>query len=647
LDQEEQDHAVIPTVVLHFLQRTFPFSELPTSLLDRLSRRCVIDHYPKGSLIFHQDTTEVTHFHIIQKGAVKAYLTSEDTLVSITDYSGEGESFGALPIVSGQHADFNVEAVEDTFCFLIQREDFLDVVKDNPRFARYYLETFSEDFVCAVYSELRREKLAERRQDTFYLLNHRVRDIIKQTPDIIESSMSVQDAGAHMAKLRVDALLVRDKAGALVGLLSNKDFRTKVVAEALDYSTPVAQIMTAPLPTIPAQALCFDALMRMIRDRVDQLAVEHRKTIVGLVSAHDIVLHQGASFLYDFWNIGAQQKLAGLQAIPQKVPVVVRTLMQEGARAENLTKVITLFNDRILKQLLTLVSEELGPSPVPFCWMTLGSEGRREQTFKRDQDNALIYQEPADPKDRPDVEAYFRTFAKKAVDHLHTCGYERCLHKFMASNPRWCRPYEAWESYFEEWILHPIPPEVALFKIFFDFRPLYGSESIATHLRTRIVQMLPRGHAFLRYLAEDYLNHPPPISLFGEFIVDPGGAHVDQMDLKSRGLTPFVNFARLMALRHGIRETGTLERLQLLCERGHLPRELYSDAREAYEFQIQLTLVQQLRSVEEGLKAEYYLRPSELSDLERKTLKDAFAVIHRMMEHVRKVFGSAEAPRHS
>ncbi len=57
------------------------------------------------------------YFHIIQKGGVKSYLSSEDTFVTLKDYSGEGESFGALPILSGQKADFNVEAVDDTFLF--------------------------------------------------------------------------------------------------------------------------------------------------------------------------------------------------------------------------------------------------------------------------------------------------------------------------------------------------------------------------------------------------------------------------------------------------------------------------------------------------------------------------------------------------
>ncbi len=110
-------HGVAPNLVLHFLQRTFPFSELDTSTLQTLAKQCVIEHYPKGTVIFKQNITDVAYFHIIQKGGVKSYLSSEDTFVTLKDYSGEGESFGALPIVSGQKADFNVEAVEDTFLF--------------------------------------------------------------------------------------------------------------------------------------------------------------------------------------------------------------------------------------------------------------------------------------------------------------------------------------------------------------------------------------------------------------------------------------------------------------------------------------------------------------------------------------------------
>ncbi|MBI5572235.1 MAG: cyclic nucleotide-binding domain-containing protein [Desulfomonile tiedjei] len=631
--------AVAPTLVLDFFRRILPFSELSAATLADLAKQCVIAHYPKGSIILRQDLTEVTHLHIIQKGGVKEYIASDDTMVSLKDFSGEGGSFGALPIFSGKRADFNVEAVEDTFCFLIKKEAFLEVVRNNPRFGKYYLEAFSEDTVGAVYSELREATVRSRGEDAFYLFNLRVRDVINTLPETVSGRETVQQVGLRMAHLRVDWLLVKDETGSVVGTVADRDLRTKVVAEGLDYDTPVVEIMTPSFRTIPAQATCFDALLRMMREQVDHLVVEHRKAIVGVISAHDIIVYQGAAFLYPIRDIESQRRISGLYAVSQRLPMVVRTLLTEGARANNVTKVITLFNDNLLSRLLRLLTDEIGPAPVSFCWLNLGSEGRKEQTFKTDQDNALVYEDPQNGIDPYDVEEYFRTFADKAVEHLQACGYPRCKQKFMASNPRWRQSYSVWKGYFEEWLLHPIPPEVGLARIFFDLRPCHGNAALGESLREYITVHARGNDRFLRYLAGDCLLASPPLSFMGDFIVEKDGKKSEGLDLKVRGLSPFVNFARVMALRYGISETETLARLKGLTEDGHLSQALYADAREAYEFQVQLTLVHQLKMLEAGLDPDCFIRPVVLSDLERKTLKETFAVIDRLLEQVQETFG--------
>ncbi|MBM3299705.1 MAG: hypothetical protein FJY85_07105 [Deltaproteobacteria bacterium] len=128
------------------------------------------------------------------------------------------------------------------------------------------------------------------------------------------------------------------------------------------------------------------------------------------------------------------------------------------------------------------------------------------------------------------------------------------------------------------------------------------------------------------------------MSFFADSVIEKDDAKVEMLDLKTRTLTPFVEFARIMALRHGIQETNTLARLQALASRGHIPLDLYTDASQAYEFDLHLTLVHQLRMVERGLKPDNFVNPEELSELERKTLKFSFTVIERLMAHVRSEF---------
>ncbi|HMK35253.1 MAG TPA: DUF294 nucleotidyltransferase-like domain-containing protein [Desulfomonilaceae bacterium] len=636
-------HEADPGAVLEFLQKTLPFNELDRDSLQELASHCTIDFFPKNTIILKQDTTEVRHLYLIYRGGVKVFLTDAEGVVSLLDIRSEGGYFGALGIIRGSRANFNVETVEDTFCFLLDREVFLQLIQTNPRFAQYYLKRFSEDLVGTAYSELRSRKVKARPQDAFYLFSVEVQDVVKRALEIIPGSGTIQEAATKMSKGEVGSLLVHDQAGQIVGIVTDKDLRTKVVAMGLDYSAPIATIMSSPVQTISAHAVCFDALLQMMNQQVHHLAVERGKDFVGVITAHDIMVHQGHSPLYLFREIVAQRKIAGLYSLSQKVPLVVRSLVEEGAKANNITRMITVLNDHIVHRLLTLLHEEMGPAPYPFCWLSLGSEGRKEQTFKTDQDNALLYATP--PDDWEQIKAgklYFRRFGNRAIQHLEACGYPLCKGEMMASNPKWRKPYAVWRGYFDRWVAAPEPQEVLHATIFFDFRPVYGTMDLAERLRDHLCAQVPTKGIFLMHLAKDCLTSRPPLTFFRNFIVEKDGEHKNRLDLKTRGLVPFVDFARVLALRHGVRETNTLERLQILSDRDCIPRELYTETRDAYEYQMQLRLVHQLRMMEADQSPNNYIDPAELSDLEKQTLKEAFAVISRIQGYVKDEFRVVE-----
>jgi CBS domain-containing protein len=633
------NYEVVPPVLAQFLRRTMPFNELDDDQILRLAVHWAIEYYPKGSLILKQGSTEITHLHVIQKGGVKIYLNTGDSAGALKDFGGEGAAFGALNMILGEPADINVEAVEDTFCFLLEKEPFLELVASNPRIAQFFLEGFSEDFLSLAYSELRSEKVKARKQESLYLFNASVRDIIKRPAETIPENASVQEAAARMAELGIGSLLVTDSSEGLVGIITDKDLRSKVVAAGLGYDVPVSTIMAAPVHTIPSESVCFDALLEHIKQEVDHLVIQNRDRVVGVITAEDILVYQGAWPLYLFREIMAQRKMEGLHDLSKKVPTAVRGLIEEGARPSNIARVITLLNDSLLARLLDFILEEMGPPPVPFCWLTMGSDGRKEQTFRTDQDNALVYEDPRDRAGRHAAETYFEVFARSAAQHLEICGYPRCKSEIMATNPRWCKPYSTWSNYFDEWLSAPDPREVSLATTFLDFRPVYGEKSLAQRLRRRITEQVQRQYNFQMRLAGDCMSNWPPLSFFRHFIVEKTGERTSRLDLKSRCLMPFVNFARLMALRMGVEETNTLERLRLLAESGHISQGFYADARDAYEFETQLNLVHQLEMIEAGLPAsDTFIDPVELSELERKTLKEVFGVISKMLAYLKQEF---------
>ncbi|HET98571.1 MAG TPA: cyclic nucleotide-binding/CBS domain-containing protein [Desulfurivibrio alkaliphilus] len=633
---------IAPETVLDFLRETMPFNELEDDALRELARHAVIDFIPKGSVILRQGETEVEHLYLIQKGGVKIYLTNDEGEVSLKDFRGEGQYFGALPIIQNARANLNVETVEDTFCFLFSKAAFRHLLDTSPKVSHYFLRSLSEKLVNTAYAELRRHRIAPRTESTLFLFSTQVGSCIKGKPQTIAADQSVRRAASRMAELRIGSLLVTDPGGAIIGIVTDKDLRTKVVAAGLDYQTPVTKIMASPVQTIPAHAVCFDAMLRMMRRRIHHLAVEKQGEIIGMITTHDIMLLQGTSPLYLFREIVAQRTLEGLHPLARKVPSVVRTLIEEGAKANNITRMITILNDHILERLLTLLMEDLGPPPLPFCWLLMGSEGRSEQTFKTDQDNALIYAWPENEEKREAAARYFKMLSERAIENLVACGYPLCPGEMMASNPKWRLPAPEWKKQFDSWIRTPEPKDVMHSTIFFDFRGGYGDLSLANDLRDHLVKSIPGQELFLYHLARNAMEARPPLSFFRNFIVEKDGQHRNALDLKTKGLVPFVDFARIFALKHGIRESNTLGRLQLLHEGGHISPEMYNETVKAYEFLMQLRLFHQLFKMEAGEQPDNYINPAQLSELEKQTLKESFEVVRRLQNHIKQEFRLTE-----
>jgi len=78
-----------------------------------------------------------------------------------------------------------------------------------------------------------------------------------------------------------------------------------------------------------------------------------------------------------------------------RLPLLAQGLADGGARPRSTCRAITAVSDAIAQRLLLLAEEELGPAPAPFAFIVLGSGGREEQTLVTDQDNAIIFDPPA------------------------------------------------------------------------------------------------------------------------------------------------------------------------------------------------------------------------------------------------------------
>lgn len=590
-----------------------------------------MEFYPKGTTILHQDGPPSEYLRIIKKGGVKVFIKPDKGEEVLIDYRSEGDAFGLLSLVGGDKSRANVVAVEDTICYLISRDSMLRLVEANPSFTEFFLKSFLNKFIDKTYKEMHNKSLLYGGGDKL-LFTTPVGEIAAKKVMTASQEITIQKAAELMSVNRNSSVVLIDEDEIPTGIVTDRDLRDKVVAKGRPVTDRVKNIMSVSLIKAEARDYCFEALLKMIRYNIHHLLVVDEGRLKGIVTNHDLMMLQGTSPISLAREIESQQSIEGLVPASGKTNEIISLLLKEGAKASNITRIITEINDRLLKKILEIAEKEFGKPPLPYCWIIFGSEGRKEQTFRTDQDNAIIYGDPATEKEDAEARTYFTVFSTFVRDSLLKCGFPRCPANYMASNPEWCQPLRAWKKYFSTWVYTPTPDAVLKSLIFFDFRPLYGDFGLADSLRDSLETFLDGQMIFLGYMANMIIKNTPPVGFFKSLLVEKSGEHKDELNLKVKGLAPIVDMARLFSLEKGIRETSTIDRLSALREKHTIVREYAEELEHAFEFIMLLRIQNQFEQIEAGREPDNFINPKKMSNLERRTIKESFNLITRMQD---------------
>jgi CBS domain-containing protein len=396
--------------------------------------------------------------------------------------------------------------------------------------------------------------------------------------------------------------------------------------------------MSQPVQTVSPETDAFEALLAMSRHGVRLLVVVENDRMVGIISERDLQMEAGSSPLQVISEIKRTTSLDVLTGMRYKIDNVLEMMLRWGGPVKQLVALITELNDRLTIRILELVETEMeregfGKPPVPYGWMALGSEGRQEQTLHTDQDNALFFAAKPDC-DEADCNQWFMQFARRVVAYLVRSGIPECPGGVMASNPQWNQPEDRWLDTFLGWIKDPSPQPLLMASIFFDFRPIYSGTNFPYLLEDQLLKAIRKSGLFMRFLAKNALINRPPLGLLKRFVVEKSGEHKNKFDLKQRGLTPVVDAARVLSLSLGIKTQNTLDRLTEINRMGIIDNNFHADLREAYEFLIYLQISRHLDALAQGKKPDNFLDPASLNGLQRKMLKESFAIVRRLQETI-------------
>jgi CBS domain-containing protein len=623
---------------VRFLSQIPPFQFLEAPLLREFSQGLSMEFYPKGSVILQQDGPVSESLRIIQKGVVKISLRPKGSGEEMAvDYRERGETFGLVSLMGG-HQKTTIVAMQDTICYLLPKDRLNDLMSSHPAITEYLVQFHLTKYVDMTSREIQGKSLFLGSSDHL-LFTAQVGEICRMAATTVTPDATIRQTAGRMAQDRQSAALVLGPNGGPVGIVTDSDLRAKVVAAGHSIDAPVTQIMSHPVITVDEKEPCFEVVLRMLQGSIHHVAVTRDGSLCGVITNHDFMVLQGRSPLAFSEDIEMQTTLEGLAPVSQKSLTIIGALLREGARAANIIRIISELNDRVVRKVLEIAEKELGPPPVAYCWLALGSEGRKEQTFRTDQDNALVYADPPETQ-REEAAEYFRRFTEFMRNGLIRCGFEPCPADCMASNPKWCQPLSVWKGYFSDWVSAPTPQAVLMTQIFFDFRPLHGDLSLAWELREHLGWLIPDYPIFLGFLANMLVKNRPPIGFFGAVAVERSGEHKHGLNLKIKGVTPLVDIARLFALEKGVRHSSTMERLEALRGGTTLISDEVDELEYAFEFISLLRIHHQFRQLEAGKAIDNFIHLETLSNLERQSLKNAFRLVLKVQDMIMERYKS-------
>ncbi len=599
-----------------FLQQHPPFADLPQEAVEALASQVEVAYFRAGNDIL-KFADPIQDLYVIRSGAVEIYRRTGE----LHNRLSQGDVFGQMGLLMNRRVRFPAKAIEDTLIYCIPAGQFNDYCDRFEPFADFFE---SED------KTLLRQAVSSQ-ADSNDLTTVKVKSLLTREAVTVSKDTSVRVLAQTMTEERVSSVLVTDPDrdeddGPIIGIITDRDLRIRVVAGDMPLTSTAEAVMKAAPVQLDANAYVFEAMLAMLRENIHHLPVIHKGQAIGMLAMSDIVRHESQSSLLLVRGIFAQQTVDDLAGYAKQLPAVFVRMVNEDANSHMIGSAMSVIGRSFKQRLLEMAEAELGPPPVPYCFLALGSMARDEQLVVTDQDNALILDNSFDPQQH---DAYFQALAKFVSDGLAGAGYSYCDGDIMATNAQWRLTREQWQQQFSQWIEEPNPRALLNSSIFFDLDGVWGKLEWAQQLRSFIAKKAKSNNIFLANMARNALNRTPPLGFFKGFVMEQDGRHRNSINLKRRGTAPLTDVIRVHALAVGSRAINSFERLEDIIEAGILPPGKAQDLSDALEYISMVRIQHQAKDIAAGDEPDNNIEPDNLSTFERRNLKEAFQVLDK------------------
>ena len=620
------------------LQTNPLFHTLPSQELDLLLEQTTVMNRRRNQFLIQQKDHNSELFLLLH-GLARSVLMNEKGEEQTIRYYRPGDLIGLLHHFSEEPVLLSVQTLEDCEVLILPKEIFHQWVQGNTRFAEKLTYEMGQR-LQSLYQVLAVEASQHVPGLETYPYRKKVGDLMTSPPITVEEKTGIVEATQTMLQHQISSLLIT-REEKLVGIVTEHDLFRMIPSYQTIPNTTVQNIMSTNLVTIPSESYFYEAMLKMINHKIKHLPVVMGEKLEGIVTLKTLTDFRGHAILTLIEEIDYLQSFAQLEKLGPSLFSFLQKLIEQNIPIWELAPIITECNDRMVRRVIQLAEKELedeglGTPPVNYCWITMGSEGRKEQTIATDQDNGLIYEDPVNKEDEQKVNQYFSLLANKIVDGLELAGFPRCKGDVMASNPLWRKSLNDWKNTIHSWFSYLQVEDIRQFTIFLDFRPVYGTFELANKLQQHLFLEKKKHPLIYPLLVEDDVGNPVPLSFFGKFLYD--NKEKETLDLKIGGLVHYVNIMRILSLFEGIQEMSTFERLKALSDKGIFTEEEYQEILQSFQTLMDFKLNLQLQQIRQNVPVSNRLVISHLTKGQKIQLKKSLTTAKWLQQRLLRMF---------
>ena len=606
-----------------FLRTYPPFDDLDDGRLAEVVLRTHIEFFPEGDWILRASGEPSRFLYVVRRGAVE--LLEGDDLV---DVLGEGEVFGFISLLSGVGPSFSVRAHEDAICYLIDKEIAEDVMASR-RGLTFLASAFRRRDQRAL-SEVDRERVDDRQAPVATLVHRR--------PVTLPATVSIRQAAQRMADEREGYVLL--EAGntgiSALSIITDRDLRTRVLAEGRDPASAAAGVASSPVVTVASEATMAEVTALMLERGIHHIPVADADGgLLGVVTDVDLLAaEQHGAFALRRGIERAPDRAGAIEAF-RSAPQAASRLVDASVDPLEVAHVLAVAVDALTVRLLDLGVHELGEPPCPWAWLALGGQARQEQSLVTDQDGALMFD--VHGADAAEVDPYFERLSGFVGDGLEEAGVRTSRSSEAAAGADRRGDVGGWQRRLRRSIADPTRAGSHVAAATIDYRPVAGPLDARMAL-DEIIRSARESHDFIGSLGAGVVSRRPPKGLLKDGVVQ-AKTITDALDIEQAGIELIAGIARLVAVMSGLTENRTARRLRDVATLGWLSADECEGLVEAFRLMWQVRLEHQARQVGLGQPVDDLVRPAMLGPLTRQALKESFRMIDRAQSRLGVLVG--------